>query len=211
MTSLKLLKAINNIDDKYIEEAMPSVYKEEKKSFLNIKMLASVFCVLLLGVVGINVVKVANNNAKSTDTAYETTSESVSDDSVMITNPYMDVDSLYEAQELVGFTFNTPDLDYDKSFVVVDSYILEVNYLENDNTIFTLRKAKGNEDISGVYPIYEGLEERTIDNISTTIYSGADGVLIRLVKDGYFYSVFSEDLNNKDQAIEIATYIIESN
>lgn len=204
MKSIDILKAISNIDEKYIKEAMPSVYKEEKKSFLNIRMLASVFCVLLLAIVGINLIKTINNNAITSETA------EYSEDAA-VGNPYLEVNSLSEAEDMVGFKYNVPDLDYEKTYIVVDSYILQVNYLENDETIFTLRKAYGDEDISGVYLEYEGTELLTVNNIEVMAYGAPDGTLIRFRKDGYFYSIYSQDKNNENKAIEIATYIIENN
>lgn len=203
MRSIDILKAISNIDDKYIEEAMPSVYKEEKKSFFNIKMLTSALCVLLLAVIGINVMENINKSKTSNDTA-ELSSDT------MATNPYLEVKDMKEASEVTGFVFNTPDLDYEKSYLVIDGYISEVSYLENDEAIITLRKAHSSEDVSGVYESFETITDSQIEGVDVSININDENILITFIKDEYFYSLYSNNLQ-ESKALEIVTYIIENN
>lgn len=192
MTSLNLLKAINNIDDKYVLEAMPSQYKEEKKSIFNLRWITSLVCVLLVGVLGFNVVR---NIMPRSD-------EAASSESTI--NPYS------EDSDTLDFIFNTPDLEYNKESYVIGDEIIEVNYYDNEKNVITLRKAKSNEDISGDYSTYDILEDSSINGADVTIKQSDNQILITWLSGEYSYSLYSDSIS-EDKAIEIVTYILNNN
>ena len=87
MNSIDLLRAINDIDNKYIEEAMPLAYKKEKR-FSILRYLPAFFGLVLVAVVGVKLI----------NTFIDT-----QDNNVTIANPNVEYQTLLEAQNAVGF------------------------------------------------------------------------------------------------------------
>lgn len=190
MTSIDILKTINNIDDKYILEALPSIYKEEKK-VLKLKYIFSFIFIIVISILVITNLNKPNHE-------------------VAINNPYQEVKTIDEAEALVGFDFNLPNLDYETKYNVISNQIIEVDYQNKFDTNIILRKAYGNDDISGDYSTYENIEEINIDNIDITFKNSNELILITFTKDNYSYSIYANNLS-KDESLELTKKIIEIN
>ena len=109
MRSVDILRAIGDIDDKHIEEAMPFVYKK-KKEFNVFKYMPAFFGLFLVVFIGTKL---------------------VNQEETMIVNPIVTYQTLKEAEDSVGFDFSVDLSDFDNlTYSTIDNEILEiVNYL----------------------------------------------------------------------------------
>ncbi|MBQ4176163.1 MAG: hypothetical protein II640_01720 [Lachnospiraceae bacterium] len=91
-------------------------------------------------------------------------SASAENEAVQIANPFIDAETLKEAEEIAGFGFHVPDAaaPYDHLlYRVMEGEMLEVIFAdEEDAEGYRIRKAIGNDDISGDYNEYA--EEKTV-------------------------------------------------
>ncbi len=190
MKSMDLLKAINDIDDKYIEEAMPFAYKKEKR-FGILRYLPAFFGLVIVAFVGVRLINM-----------------NVVDDNVQVVNPLVEYDSLLDAEKSVGFKLGIDLSDYDNlSYVVINNEILEITYSDNDNNLI-LRKAKGSEDVSGDYNTYDVIDNINVNGVNVSIDQNDDNVLLRFVYDGYSYSISSNYLDN-NQMLEFVEEVVK--
>ena len=190
MKSIDLLRAINDIDDKYIEEAMPLAYKKEKH-FLILRYMPAFFGLVLVALVGVRLI---NMNAV--------------DDNVQVVNPLTEYNSLFDAEESVGFKLGIDLSDYDNlSYVVINNEILEITYRDSDNNLI-LRKAKGSEDISGDFNTYDVSDDVSVNGVDVSVDQSGNNILVRFVYDDYSYSLSSNYLDG-DQILEFVKEIVE--
>lgn len=180
MKNMDLLKAINDIDDKYIEEAMPLAYKKERHIGI-FRYIPALFCLMIVAIVGIKMVNIGVD-------------ENLSD-----SNPIVEYQTLALAQEAIGFEFGVDFSNLeDLSFIVINNEILEIS--NSDNSLIC-RKAKGNEDISGDFNTYSSVENININGIDVTVKQNSDNTLITFVYDDYFYS-FSSSVLSVDELLD---------
>lgn len=155
------------------------------------KKFKNVFVVLLAAAL---LFSAAACNAASNSSTTDTTSDS--SENTQIPNPFTDYDSLQDAIDDVSLDFtvpesieNYPDIYYR---AIKDEKLLEVQY-RNENDQICIRKAPGEDDISGDYNSYNGAEEAEIG--SRTVTLKGDGEVfhnITWTEDGYTYSVYSD-------------------
>lgn len=189
MKNTEILKAMNDIDDKYIEEAMPSQFQEKKK--FSFKWLAPLLatCALLVCFM------VYKNNKQNDDVA--------------IANPWQEVSTIKEAESITNFEFNLPETINDSSMSdisVMNDTLISVNYGDD----ITVRKSSLPEDISGDYNEYEYSEIKTIEDVDVTIKTNETTCSVTWFTNDYSYSFYSENVD-KESAIEIVTEIIQMN
>lgn len=106
-----------------------------------------------------------------------------------IANPQVeygsDMESLSAAQEAVGFTLTLPGSVTPENYVVISGLILEVDF---DGGY--IRKAQGNEDISGDYNEYDAVKTETADGKEVTLKGNAGKVMLAVWTEGdYAYCV----------------------
>ena len=100
----------------------------------------------------------ACQSAAASEAANDTASANVNvgdtdGESVQIPNPFVDCDTVEEAEDLCGMKISVPDSisGYgEKSVSVMDKQMIQVMFT-NDNDDMTFRKAFGSDDISGDY------------------------------------------------------------
>lgn len=118
-----------------------------------------------------------------------------------IPSPWVDLDSIEEAEKLAGFKFDFPNDILEgysqKSIEAVKNDIIQVTY-ENGTNEIILRQSKGDEDISGDTNDYTETNTLELDGlnittkgsnskINTTIWSSNDfsyAILSNLEKEG---------------------------
>lgn len=112
----------------------------------------------------------------------------------MIANPFVDCQSLQEAQTIAGFSLSVPNeiLVGDISYRVLntDEKMIEIIVKEKDETI-TLRKSMSKDDISGLY--FDLKKETTINikNINVTLRGFDESYVSALWRDNnYSYSLY---------------------
>ncbi len=116
-------------------------------------------------------------------------------------SPFTDCKSLEEAEEVAGFDISIPDKieGYDAiSYAAMQQdKLIQVDYSKDDNRYICIRKAVGDEDISGDYNVYKEETRAELDGRQVT-FKGNDGkVSLATWTDGdYAYSLMYADLTD---------------
>jgi hypothetical protein len=96
---------------------------------------------------------------------------------VQIPNPFIDCETLEDAQKAAGFDLTVPDKmpeGYSQSAIrAMENSMIELIYMNGDNEM-RIRKATGSEDISGDYNDYIENSTLTVGDLQVTI-KGNDG------------------------------------
>ena len=94
---------------------------------------------------------------------------------VQIPNPWQEVPSMQDAQNLAGFTLTGPETLHEMNQCAIrvlpdaDMPIVEIYYGEDAGEAYaTIRKSTANEDVSGVYTEYPVAKEMTVDTITVS-------------------------------------------
>lgn len=192
MKNIDILRAINDIDDKYIEEAMPLAYKKEKR-FSILRYLPAFFGLVLVAVVGVKLI----------NTFIDT-----QDNNVTIANPNVEYQTLLEAQNAVGFDFNIDLSGFDNlTYTVINNEILDISY-SNDDDYLICRKSKGSEDNSGDFNTYDNVGDVVVNGINVTVSSSENKMLVTFIYEDYSYS-FSSNYLSEDQLLNLVKQIIQ--
>lgn len=208
MKEMRLMRAIGEIDDKYIEEAAPS---EEKKTAIRFapwaKFVGIAACAAVAAGAGIFAVTQRGNIVISSVQTEEGTS-----DYVQYVNPFAEFDSLSEAEDAVGFGIEIPESFGDHSeqrFSVITGTILEIQYYDDsESRVMNIRKTKGSEDVSGDYTEYSNVSEIQTAAGAVTIKGGDDKYSLAVwTSGGYSYSVLVGSGVPEDELIKIVEEI----
>lgn len=108
-----------------------------------------------------------------------------------IANPWKNHATLAEAEAACGFALGIPEtvgVFQAQQFRVMNGYLLEVDYIHEGNTV-TVRKAAGNEDISGDYTQYDEIVLADYANGSATFRGDAGAVLFT---EDWSFSLYCE-------------------
>lgn len=199
MKNIDLLKAMNDIDDQYIEEAMPSAFQEKKKSF-HFNLFLKLACAFVVGISSYGIYRYVNQNK----------SISSYDEEVTITNPYVDYSTLEDASNAIGFTIVLPEDITTKEYTVIESKILQVSYYDaQEERYLSIRKAVGNEDISGDYTEYPNTKVVGINDTEVTFKEDDENISVTWMKDGYSYAISTSE--EESAVLEFVQFIIENN
>ncbi|MFC2716217.1 MAG: DUF4367 domain-containing protein [Stomatobaculum longum] len=177
-----LLRALTEIDDKYIEEAERFRKAKIRKlpSAAQITGLAVACLVLVIGA----------------PLYLRRQAETGQSGAVMQTgNPWQEVASVAEAEALTGFglVLPEPESPYTREVIrVLNREVISVAYMREDSGEigYELRKEKGETDPSGDFTEYAETTEKRVDGINVTL-RGENGrrFLATWTRDGYSYSV----------------------
>ena len=124
-----------------------------------------------------------------------------------LTNPQEEygstAESLSAAEEAVGFTLALPGSVTPEDYIVINGAILEADF--NGGYI---RKAKGNEDISGDYNEYDAVETVTANGKEVTLKGNADKTMLALWTDGdHTYCVVVTDGTTRENILSLVNEI----
>ena len=124
-----------------------------------------------------------------------------------VVNPFVKCDDITQAEKLAGFTFTLPTGFEPTVIRAAENDMIEA-IAGNDENEIRIRKANGNEDISGNYNEYAEVQEIEIDTKNVTI-KGNDGVInVATWTDGeYTYSIGTTSGLSVD---EITTLVAET-
>ncbi len=115
------------------------------------------------------------------------------DANVQIPNPFVDCSTMDSARKIAGFSIKIPEkmpVGYLQSLIQASENDMIKIFFENSEKTIEIRKAKGSEDISGVYTVFE--EKNTVDVGSIKVSTkGRDGKInVATWNDGeYAYSI----------------------
>ncbi len=137
--------------------------------------------------------------------------EPSSEPMMQIGNPWVDYDTLKEAEESCGLTFPLPLTvagSYTaQSFRVMNGELLEVVYQDGESEV-TVRMCPGeNQDISGVYGDADTVEEMTVNGITVTIKNMDRAVLHLISADGCSYCLYAPNGYRDGAAKEFLNFI----
>ncbi|MBR4446087.1 MAG: hypothetical protein IKS37_09385 [Solobacterium sp.] len=189
-----MLKAMNDLRDDFIEEAAPKSYLPKKKApwyaWQNMRYALSAAFVLILALV---ITPMFGNRQP--------------ENPVTIARPFTDYTDVKEAQEEAGFTLTCPDKWKDASiyqYRVYESGILEAFYGSEDNTVMSVRKAKGDDDISGDYTAYD-LNITVREDDLQGEFNGTNGLVKRMIwtDQKYSYAVLLDPGITQDEAEQL--------
>ncbi len=184
---------MGDIDDSNIEAAEKAGTKSRVTAFpswLNIRTVTAIAAALVITVtLGI----VLTKNSRET----------------AIVNPMEEVATSEEAEDITGYEITVPESFMESrktEMFVYNGEMTEVSYLGRSGEILlTVRKAPGDEDISGDYNEYE---KTTQIEAGGTVYTlkGDSGMinLILFTRDGYSYSINCENGLTSEEALELA-------
>lgn len=133
--------------------------------------------------------------------------ENIGSENVQIPNPWADCDTAADAAALAGFDFTVPEELFDgasnKTIQAAQGEMIQVIYSDaNGNEIGRVRKAAGNDDVSGDYNDYAENETADVGGVSVQL-RGTDGkVFVMTWTAGDFtYSVTVENGMAHDAAL----------
>lgn len=111
-------------------------------------------------------------------------------------NPFIDCETLLDAEECAGFSISSPesfpDWVSDVKFRAVEGEMVELLYTDGGQQKLVVRKAEGNEDISGVYGTFNDYEDITVDDLTVTLKGNDGKVNVAIwMCDDYSFSIFS--------------------
>lgn len=200
-----MLRAINDIDDRFIEEAVPNGYLPKEKtgfSWLNARVLAGAFAVLLMAIFLPGILRPSDSGQPS----------GTPGGNIQLVNPATGYSTLAEAAEVTGFPMECPNTfkEWNASEInVIANIITDVAYADADGqTVMHIRKAEGIDDISGDYNKYSFEKELEIEGKTVTVKGDDDLCHLLIWSDnGYSYSVTSETGMSLEDAAALAGII----
>lgn len=190
MTNTELLKAMNDIDDRYILEAAPSAFRAKKKRSLQWqKALPFVFAAVMMAIIIPRITHPSDPDAEN----------------VTIAAPMVECASEEEAEQMAGFDITVMDLSAysDVTWTYYNDGMIEVSAAKDSNTI-TIRKAQGTDDPSGDFNTYE--TEKNDNDV--TVRMNEDMAYSAWWSDGtYSFSISSSDGLREDEILALVSEI----
>ena len=153
-----LLKALNDIDDSFIEEAPTETFKVRRGfSWGELKRWIPAMAVVLVAVI--------------------ITGRVIHDRTVTMVNPTQEVATIAEAEKITGFPIGIPE-EYEgqkySTITVINETVIRVSYGEENKKILIISKGVSDEDISGDYNSYRETDTHEYKGVEITT-KGNDG------------------------------------
>lgn len=113
---------------------------------------------------------------------------------VQIPNPFVDHATLEEAAQAAGFELAVPAKvsgSPQRHIQAIDNKMIQVFYGDDESEV-CIRKAPGDDDISGDYNVYDQVGTVDVDGLSATM-KGESGLIHLAIwtNDGYTYSILA--------------------
>ena len=126
---------------------------------------------------------------------------------LQLPNPITDFDTIDQAEKVVGFAVQTPHsipLGYSQSQIqTIAEKTVQIFYKNGENQIL-FRQARGNEDISGDYNVYEQEQKISIGDVSFLLKGNDNKVNLATWQEGdYTYSMMVTPIEN---GLDIETF-----
>lgn len=231
----KLLRAIGDADDRFLLEAMEetAVRRNRQKRPVGrgavLRWAAAAAACLALAMAGSQFLPLYSGSSSGG----ETTDMAATGDSAAEGSPYMEVADMEEAETITGFSLEAPELDtaettesaedaeadasssdagsaaLSRVISVLDGTMIEVSYQTSDGVeLYAVRKAEGEDDISGDYEEYASVAAQTIGGRAVTLKGDGETVSVAVwQQEGYSYALCAE---NSPMTREEAAALIEA-
>lgn len=135
-----------------------------------------------------------NTDASNGGTTASDTDKSASGESAQIPNPFIDCDTVEDAEKVAGFDITVPEdipegyeLDY---ISAIENNLIQINYKDKDGCEILLRKGAGSDDISGDYNEYAENNTVSVGDLSVIMRGNSGTVSVATWTSGdYTYAV----------------------
>lgn len=177
---LKMLKALNDIDDDLIMEANEQALGVNRKPFLNFdfRKLAPVMAVMVLAIT-LTITQLYKPN------------------DIMTGGQEVTVSSLSEAEKIASFPISVPQSAGGQTvgkIGVIEDTLISVYYGDEENAAVIIVKGKGSDDISGDYNEYAEQQVFNYENLEITV-EGNDGLINKAIwtKEQFSFAILTSD------------------
>lgn len=131
--------------------------------------------------------------------------------STMIANPFTECSTMSAAQKGAGFEMTAPETlgGAEPVIRVMKGYMIELVYDTEGGERIRIRKAVGDEDISGDYTDYADVTVFSVGGVEVTLKGdGADSyALAAWTAEGYSYSLSTAGGSSREFLLELAGYV----
>lgn len=118
-----------------------------------------------------------------------------------IPNPFVECDTLVQARQLAGFSLTLPDDVQAAGVSVLPGRMIQVR----DSDGLSLRKAVGQEDVSGDYSVYPQTETLPLQGTEITLKGTSDQVMVAVwTRGGYTYAIQSPAGLSRETVLTLA-------
>ena len=128
-------------------------------------------------------------------------------------DPFIECNSMEEAQKFAGFEMSLPEMmtGFDTEvYRVIPKSMIEVIWKKGSDQQIRLRKAAGDEDISGDYNKYESEEDVSVDSYTVTEKKNSDGIHTAIWNSGdYSYAILSDTPLTADEVSGLVSKMSE--
>ena len=132
-------------------------------------------------------------------------------DNTMIANPFTECSTMSAAQKGAGFEMTAPQTvaGAEPIIRVMKGYMIELVYDTDGGDRIRIRKAVGEDDISGDYTEYADITVLSVGGIEVTLKGdGADSYAVATwTADGYSYAVTTGGGSSREFMLELAGYV----
>lgn len=129
-----------------------------------------------------------------------------------IPNPFIDCDTLADASAIAGFDVIVPETigDYNEQTIrAIKDEMIDVVYHNGEKEI-CIRKAKGVDEISGVYSKYNEESTAKVKEVDVTMKGNNGNINVATWTNGdYSYAIISEEGIDKAKITEIVKPLID--
>ncbi len=199
-------RVLQNVKEEIEAEKTPESGKIIRSRFLSYgrasRYLSVAACIMMLLVGGLTVPKLLNRgNAPQNEAGGEV--------GAMVGNGMVEVDSLAELSQSIGFSvLEIKNIPFEVTSTVYTNGWNEFAQVEyqggSQEEAVLFRKARGTDDISGDYNVYSDVKEITVNEVSVTL-KGDEGQYKLAIwqQDGFAYSLSYEPDGSEDVFVEM--------
>jgi len=135
--------------------------------------------------------------------------EELEAEGTQIPNPFVTYETMEEAEKAAGFEFDVPQTAEGlsiKEISCVSNEMIQVVY--GDEYSIFVRKAKGTDDISGDYTVYDKVEDVSVGGVTVTERADEQGIYSAIWSSGgYSYAIISSDALTREAVEGLVTEI----
>lgn len=192
-------EALNYVDDDLIMESIPN--KGEKSMKANIKkIIAIAACAAVVAAAVPTVIHLSQgtNSEKNDSTSVSNSTSQTTEDMNQVVSPYTDYSDISSVNEAAGTAIKESTLSdiTEVGYNTIDnvSFLIAQYSFDYNGISYTVRAAKTEDDISGIYVEDGTISSKTADETIIEI----DGTyFVRWFENGIQYNLFASDTNSE--------------
>lgn len=192
-------EALNYVDDDLIMESIPN--KGEKSMKANIKkIIAIAACAAVVAAAVPTVIHLSQgtNPEKNDSTSVSNSTSQTTEDMNQVVSPYTDYSDISSVNEAAGTAIKESTLSdiTEVGYNTIDnvSFLIAQYSFDYNGISYTVRAAKTEDDISGIYVEDGTISSKTADE---TIIEIEGTYFVRWFENGIQYNLFASDTNSE--------------